>query len=358
MGASKTVPSSLKEFLENGIETVVCSICTEPFDEKHVVVEIKDCGHQFGQICLEKWLEQNKTQGTCPMCRDVLFSVPRPKHKLITIAPVSPTRFCEYYNQVDNVVASAHSGFLARLWSNLYRMYADGEVHLSRATMQAFDSLSGPEHDALYPYIRRIRRLGISRTWGTCIVTSLIHTLIHFTACCDSDFRPSNAVWRAFLLFHAEAGNALLDWGDIRDAAWRLQQCHTDGRATGNQWQVLYLFLYLMAIHRAQKCGTTPIYKIKDIRDLLTVLNCERSSSVAQTRDTNTRLFLSAAGHVLDRSKIDAEFGKDDRSRRLLSHTTDLAQLKKDVEGLWLEGLAIGTAEIAAGFPDNWWSGP
>jgi hypothetical protein len=55
MSEKKLVPSSLRAFMKDGTETAVCSICTEPFDEKHVVIQIKECGHHFGKECLESY---------------------------------------------------------------------------------------------------------------------------------------------------------------------------------------------------------------------------------------------------------------------------------------------------------------
>jgi hypothetical protein len=30
--------------------------------------------------------------------------------------------------------------------------------------------------------------------------------------------------------------------------------------------------------------------------------------------------------------------------------------LRADVEGLWLEGIGIGARDVAAGYPEHWWT--
>jgi hypothetical protein len=72
--------------------------------------------------------------------------------------------------------------------------------------------------------------------------------------------------------------------------------------------------------------------------------------------DTNTRLFLSVAVQASERSRIGAN-DQLDRARRLLQGDTDMGQLKKDAEGVWLEGMAKGAADLVVGYPGHWWSG-
>ena len=46
-----------------------CSICIENHQQKDCVMT--NCGHQFGALCLEKWVETKQRgngQVTCPMC--------------------------------------------------------------------------------------------------------------------------------------------------------------------------------------------------------------------------------------------------------------------------------------------------
>jgi hypothetical protein len=43
-----------------------CSICREPINGTSIIREIKNCRHQFHQLCLDTWLENRRT---CPICR-------------------------------------------------------------------------------------------------------------------------------------------------------------------------------------------------------------------------------------------------------------------------------------------------
>jgi hypothetical protein len=188
-----------------------------------------------------------------------------------------------------------------------------------------------------------------------CPVTSLVHSLDRLSRCCQSDFKPSLVTWHAILLYHTHAANKILHWSDIRDAAWSLQLLRIEGRDTGEHWRSLHLFFFFLAIHRSQQCPHFLPYKIKQVRGLIRMLDCGDASAELSRQDTATKLFLSAASHVLVLSKIDDGPGQDARCARLHSETTEVAQLKQDVEQLWLEAMALGANEIAAGFPDSWW---
>ena len=43
-----------------------CSICREPINDTSIIREIKNCRHNFHQLCLDTWLENRRT---CPICR-------------------------------------------------------------------------------------------------------------------------------------------------------------------------------------------------------------------------------------------------------------------------------------------------
>jgi hypothetical protein len=72
--------------------------------------------------------------------------------------------------------------------------------------------------------------------------------------------------------------------------------------------------------------------------------------------DTNTRLFLSAAVHILEPSKLAASGGQDDRSRRLSSCETSLFPLRTDGEGLWMESIKKSAEDVAAVYPEHRWT--
>jgi hypothetical protein len=112
-----------------------------------------------------------------------------------------------------------------------------------------------------------------------------------------------------------------------------------------------------MSIYRAQRLGFAPRFTTTHLRDLLAALSFGYPASARNALDTNARLLLSAATYALEESRIDTGFDRDDRSRRLLSCDTDVAQLQKDVEAAWLKGLAKGTVYIASGYLEHLWTG-
>jgi hypothetical protein len=65
--------SDRDDFLAHGLELAECGICKDPFDLSHWPYQIRECGHVFGRTCLEEWLQQSDTEGTCPQCRSILF---------------------------------------------------------------------------------------------------------------------------------------------------------------------------------------------------------------------------------------------------------------------------------------------
>lgn len=382
MASQKEIPLSAKNFIETGIEVVKCSICQEPYTVEHVAVEIKECGHQFGKHCLEEWLQQEDSSGTCPLCRNVLFRASKPApirqrsrrrgsgsfmpspyefdelEALIEFDPDEPElpdAFIEYYSQASNVSVSAQNGFLHKLWVEI--AVSPPEDHgssLMRAMTLALGWVTGPEYDVLLPYISRVLLVGIAESWSECPVISLCHTLKHITRCCRSDFTPSPATWHVIMLYQVHAVNDTFHWMDIRNAAWKLQRLHVEDRDGRELWRILHLFFFLMGIHRSQMCQHLPAYTLKEIRQLLNILACDDPSTV-EARDTASRLFLAAAGYVLQLSTLDGGDLQDARCLRLISETTSDEQLKQDVVSLWVEAMDFGTHVIAAGFPESWW---
>lgn len=46
-----------------------CSICMEELNECVML----DCGHKFHTNCMNKWLEEQSPEASCPLCRDDLL---------------------------------------------------------------------------------------------------------------------------------------------------------------------------------------------------------------------------------------------------------------------------------------------
>lgn len=169
MGQKNLVPDSLQAFLKDGVEVAECSICIETFNDEHVIVQIKECGHHFGRNCLENWLKQKDTTGTCPTCRSVLFKKKRMNHSSqATIASVNQPSlppqapraitFNKYYSNAENVEQSSRDGFLSKAWSfrALFRP--------TYTVLQAYDADNDPsmtsnsaERRMLVPYIEVLR---------------------------------------------------------------------------------------------------------------------------------------------------------------------------------------------------------
>ena len=144
-------PSNRADFLAHGLELAECSICREPFDVAHWPYQIRDCGHVFGKICLEAWLEQSDSEGTCPQCRGILFATETepeiesdPEWEFDDhYEPESPsviearTRFraLQNWNLGGSILRSLDmfdpDGFLAKLWKEMVNAFRPDERELS-----------------------------------------------------------------------------------------------------------------------------------------------------------------------------------------------------------------------------------
>lgn len=49
-----------------------CPICLDELNECIML----DCGHKFHTECMNKWLEEQSPEATCPLCRDDLLMYP------------------------------------------------------------------------------------------------------------------------------------------------------------------------------------------------------------------------------------------------------------------------------------------
>jgi hypothetical protein len=371
MASQKSVPGSLKAFLKEGVEAAECTICKEPFDNEHVVIQIKECGHVMGKICLEKWLQQNRSEGTCPICRGVLFTAKKTKKRDRQETSLAPARFNTHYGHCYNIERSTQNGFFGLLWKNIVTIdpqHVDLPHTPKDCVIRAFEELqfyggddTNTERQVLSPYIPQLR---LFATTSSGPLTQLVVLLSRLSTFGGHDFMPTFAAWRAVLLFGSRSSDPTLNlpwidfsWIGLREAAWTLGDDHANGRPGYDQWRWLYLFLWLMGIYRNTHLDINQPFTIHDVRRLLRVMDIGYPTEAGNERDTDTRLFLSASVYAVERSCLDADYGQLDRTQRLLHGHTELAQLKADVEGLWLEGLASGAADIAVGYPEHWWTG-
>ncbi|KAH6866628.1 hypothetical protein BKA58DRAFT_208243 [Alternaria rosae] len=90
------------------------------------------------------------------------------------------------------------------------------------------------------------------------------------------------------------------------------------------------------------------------VRGVLHTFELSNASSALSSHNTATKLFLSAAIHVLDLKNIGEAPVRHVRSVRLLSENTSDAQLKQDAEELWPGAMALGANEIME-FSESVW---
>jgi hypothetical protein len=236
MSQKPPLSESLKAFLKDGIEPALCIICTNPFSGTHVAVQIKEWGHHFGEACLEKWLAQKKTRGTCPTCRGILFQEPTsdssPDYEPGLAPPVSPAQFFEYYSLTANVLNSARAGFLRQLWDYIHRHMTDEsaapivaldtwqQVVNAYARMGAADSDSRRKFTTLAPYVERLSNI---ESENGCVLCWLAETLWKLTKLCKSGLSgPPDFMWGAILFVHTDPNRTLpvFELPDLRKAIW------------------------------------------------------------------------------------------------------------------------------------------
>jgi hypothetical protein len=69
-----------------GDEDSMCTICHEPFEPEHTIVEPKNCTHKFHAICINIWLARHRS---CPLCRRrISLSTQMPWRSLFAVALV------------------------------------------------------------------------------------------------------------------------------------------------------------------------------------------------------------------------------------------------------------------------------
>jgi hypothetical protein len=112
-----------------------------------------------------------------------------------------------------------------------------------------------------------------------------------------------------------------------------------------------------MPVYGAQRLSSSTAFTIDELRDMLKALNVGYPIAPRDAVDTQTRVFLSAAIHVLTVNETSTKYSQTERNRRLQGCNTIATQLTADVEGIWRQGLAKGGADVAAGYPEHWWTG-
>ncbi|ETV69966.1 hypothetical protein, variant [Aphanomyces astaci] len=71
--AAKRLPVVAYE-MKGDDDDSMCAICLEPF-ERHVLVKMLPCRHEFHHPCIDPWLEKQSSQ--CPLCKQDALSLER-----------------------------------------------------------------------------------------------------------------------------------------------------------------------------------------------------------------------------------------------------------------------------------------
>ncbi|KAG9195918.1 hypothetical protein G6011_01039 [Alternaria panax] len=134
--------SDRDDFLAHGIERAECSICKELFDGTHWPYQIRRCGHAFGRPCLEAWLRQSDSEGTCPECRNVLFRTESDSDSEDELEWESTEEERESEAQMDRhergcalrlLDMGDSSGFLVKLWKEMVDAFGPDERETSES---------------------------------------------------------------------------------------------------------------------------------------------------------------------------------------------------------------------------------
>lgn len=376
MAQTPPVPRTLKEFLAHGIEPAQCSICYEPYNFTHTAIRIRGCGHEFGRICLEKWLQQSDATGTCPHCRGVLFNNP----EKIESEALEEMRedFVESGRQVRFAqgrvlrlldLCDPH-GILMSLWRDVRQEYGLlAREHLQNAwsrgiralvlNLTQIDESAGGTHSShdivildLYihfPYERSILELFPASTPETCPFDVLCRNFIRVARLLPSLQNPNSILLRALIMFQirnptTSMATALQDIDDdlLKAGSSRYSVSHhPDWRTPVSR---LYLLLILLAHDYEYNLRFQPL-KVYDREDVARVLRLlERPIFFGET--TNTMPLDSAFCERVARFYHLSKVGQpqDDNEGGLLDPYIGRRTICTHVQGLWAWSKTPGSA--------------
>ncbi|KAF2660825.1 hypothetical protein K491DRAFT_674450 [Lophiostoma macrostomum CBS 122681] len=75
--------ASRDQVFQYQLQLLTCPICQVEYGVDHKVVQLPDCKHIFGEVCIHEWLDH---ANTCPLCRQVLFSRSSSVHSTESVA--------------------------------------------------------------------------------------------------------------------------------------------------------------------------------------------------------------------------------------------------------------------------------
>ncbi|KAF2026077.1 hypothetical protein EK21DRAFT_116187 [Setomelanomma holmii] len=298
MSQKKVVPGSLKAFFKEGIEEAQCHICFETFDNNYIAIEIKEL----------------------PPVPDNVSPPPPPVRTLLsTTSPIST---------VQSPASIPHQAALPTPSPSVH-------FYSQNAVVRASNQISSDTEEAQVRKTRTFRPY-VSKLYGdssvtACPVVALAQTLPTISKFCNLD-------WKSILTFHTNLDSTLpsLNWRYLCEGGWTEQWIN--GQAVyhqpPNDWRVLHLLLCIISMHRAQRLPPAQNIKIPKVRDMLRATDIGYPTVFWDARDTKKRLFLSVAVQAYVTGAVDDDSAQDEHGRRLADSSTDVTQVKLDVEAI------------------------
>ena len=286
------LPSNRADFLAHGLELAECSICREPFDNAHWPYQIRECGHTFGRVCLEAWLQQSDSRGTCPQCRSVLFEA----FSASEIAELERERY-ELRDQAllgrDLRLLNVHDrdGFLVALWTEITNAFAPDvrETYENAWTPRIIgliqyllEGLGLPNHHHDRVVLSRAVRETNARElvlwdasdtppFGYQPIYYLSRQMLKISRIFPRQVIPDPILWRAMICCYNLGGLeiAVCHFEDDRD--WMFDPQY-DASDRNDLAAMLYLFLVLMAQDSKHNLQPNDDYDAEDVESLLRVM--------------------------------------------------------------------------------------
>jgi len=284
-------PSNRADFLAHGLELAECSLCREPFDSDHWPYQIRECGHIFGRVCLEAWLKQSDTQGTCPQCRCILFGAdPEPElaEEILQRFELSHRTMRGHMLKLLNVHDTA--GLLVVLWVEMTVAFEPDAretyenawtpriIGLIRYLLEGL-GLSNHDHEreALAQAVRETNALELALyaeqevfPFGYQPIHDLSRNMIKISRVFPHKVIPDPILWRAIICLHNLSGPDITNcyFQDDEDRMFDFPDIHDWSHLAGR----LYLLLILMAQDTKHNLRSSDDYNVEDVKSLLRVI--------------------------------------------------------------------------------------
>ncbi|KAF2111983.1 hypothetical protein BDV96DRAFT_649347 [Lophiotrema nucula] len=225
----------------SAFEPALCQICLEPYDKKHMPVQISKCGHQFGEKCLEKWLTSHgdsRRHKTCPQCRgqlapnrdELIAGVNKALSELdVTTGASVHGLLTALWSRLEVMRKTTTSDSIAENYSNVFKGVVERTHEKDKNARHLREHLGPRGERTFYPILPLIEDSNISR---------LMKRISNVLPCFDQNVTPPPGFWRAILIMSDRT--TLLKWENLTDAS-------SLGRP--NDWKLLYLFLWVIVLN-------------------------------------------------------------------------------------------------------------